>query len=112
MGLWNAVFGIWLLHGQQGGVASAAPHLAAGETDAPITSRVALAMTVRNEDPLRSYQRLAVMRASLDATDVCAHAGPDQVDRNEAGQDRQGARQHVVAEGLAEESPQPAPTAE
>jgi membrane glycosyltransferase len=68
MGLWNAVFGIWLLHGRRNGVALAAPHLAAGETEAPITSRTALAMTVRNEDPLRSYQRLAVMRADLDAT--------------------------------------------
>ena len=68
MGLWNAVLGLWLLHGQQGGVALAAPHLAAGETGAPITSRVALAMTVRNEDPRRSFQRLAVMREGLDAT--------------------------------------------
>jgi membrane glycosyltransferase len=68
IGLWNAVLGVWLLHGQRHGVAAAAPHLAAGETDAPITSRVALAMTVRNEDPLRSYQRLAVMREGLDAT--------------------------------------------
>jgi membrane glycosyltransferase len=68
IGLWNAVLGVWLLHGRQNGVASAAPHLAAGETDAPVTSRVALAMTVRNEDPLRSYQRLAVMREGLDAT--------------------------------------------
>jgi membrane glycosyltransferase len=72
IGLWNAMLGVWLLHGpgfgQQGGVTSAAPHLAAGETDAPVTSRTALAMTVRNEDPLRSYQRLAVMREGLDAT--------------------------------------------
>ncbi len=68
MGLWNAVLGVWLLHGSRNGVALAAPHLAAGETDAPITGRTALAMTVRNEDPLRSYQRLAVMRAGLDAT--------------------------------------------
>jgi membrane glycosyltransferase len=68
IGLWNAVLGVWLLHGQRHGVAAAAPHLAAGETDAPITSRVALAMTVRNEDPRRSYQRLAVIREGLDAT--------------------------------------------
>jgi membrane glycosyltransferase len=68
IGLWNAVLGVWLLHGRRDGVASAAPHLAAGETDAPIASRVALAMTVRNEHPLRSYQRLAVMLQDLDAT--------------------------------------------
>jgi len=68
MGLWNSVVGIWLLHGRKDGVALAAPHLAAGETDTPVTARIALAMTVRNEDPLRSYQRLAVMRESLDTT--------------------------------------------
>jgi membrane glycosyltransferase len=68
MGLWNSLIGVWLLHGRRDGLALAAPHLAAGDTDAPIASRVALAMTVRNEDPLRSYQRLAVMREGLDAT--------------------------------------------
>jgi membrane glycosyltransferase len=68
IGLWNAILGVWLLHVRRDGVASAAPHLAAGETDAPIASRVALAMTVRNEHPLRSYQRLAVMLQDLDAT--------------------------------------------
>jgi len=68
MGLWNAVIGVWLLHGRRDGLALATPHLAAGETHAPITARTALAMTLRNEDPLRSYQRLAVMRAELDAT--------------------------------------------
>ncbi|HSF96603.1 MAG TPA: glucans biosynthesis glucosyltransferase MdoH [Thermohalobaculum sp.] len=68
MGLWNALVGVWLLHGRRDGLELAAPHLAAGDTDAAIASRVAVAMTVRNEDPLRSYQRLAVMRAELDAT--------------------------------------------
>jgi UDP-N-acetylmuramyl tripeptide synthase len=34
-------------------IAALTPHLAAGETDAPITDRIALAMTVRNEDPQR-----------------------------------------------------------
>ena len=68
MGLWYSAIGFWLLYGRRNGVALAAPHLSAGETDAPVTSRVALAMTVRNEAPLRSYQRLAVMRESLDAT--------------------------------------------
>jgi membrane glycosyltransferase len=68
MGLWNAVIGLWLLHGRHDGVAAAAPHLAAGETGAPVTGRTAIAMTLRNEPPLRSLQRLAVMRAELDAT--------------------------------------------
>ncbi|MFQ5567633.1 MAG: hypothetical protein ACE5EU_14870, partial [Paracoccaceae bacterium] len=68
MGWGNAVLGLWLLHGRRDGLTLAAPHLAAGETDAAIISRVALAMTVRNEDPRHSFQRLAVMRAGLDAT--------------------------------------------
>jgi len=66
MGLWNAMIGVWLLHGRRDGIGRAAPHLAAGATDAPLTTRTALAMTLRNEAPLRSYQRLAVMRAGLD----------------------------------------------
>ncbi|MEM6548038.1 MAG: glucans biosynthesis glucosyltransferase MdoH [Pseudomonadota bacterium] len=68
MGVWNALLGIWLLHGRRDGLTSAAPHLPAAETDRPLTSRVALAMTVRNEDPARSFHRLAAMRESLDAT--------------------------------------------
>jgi len=73
MGLWNSLVGVWLLHGRRNGVALAAPHIAAGDTDAPVTGRIAVAMTVRNEDPLRSYQRLAVMRESLDATGYGQH---------------------------------------
>jgi membrane glycosyltransferase len=68
MGLWNALFGIWLLHGRRNGLAEVAPHLGAMAHTGPLTTRVALAMTVRNEDPLRSFQRLAEMRRSLNAT--------------------------------------------
>ncbi len=73
MGLWNSLIGVWLLHGRRNGVAVAAPHLAAGDTDAPVAGRIAVAMTVRNEAPLRSYQRLAVIRESLDATGQGKH---------------------------------------
>ena len=68
LGMWNALVGIWLLHGRRNGLAKVAPHLAAMENTGPLTTRTALAMTVRNEDPLRSFQRLAEMRRSLDAT--------------------------------------------
>jgi membrane glycosyltransferase len=68
MGMWNAVIGLWLLHGRRTGMAKVAPHLAAMENKGPLTTRTALAMTVRNEDPLRSYERLVEMRRSLDAT--------------------------------------------
>jgi len=68
MGVWNALIGLWLLHGRRDGLAEVAPHLAAGEREAPITSRTALTMTLRNEDPARSLRRLVEMRRSLDAT--------------------------------------------
>ena len=68
MGMWNAVLGLWLLHGVRDGLDRVAPHLKAMETTGALTTRTALAMTVRNEDPLRSYQRLVEMRRSLDAT--------------------------------------------
>ena len=68
MGLWNALLGIWLLHGRRNGVAEVAPHLAAGDGDTAIWTRTALAMTVRNEDPEKSFQRLAQMRQELDRT--------------------------------------------
>ena len=67
MGVWNALIGVWLMHGTGDALALAAPQMAAGETDAPVTSRVALVMTVRNEEPARALTRLAAMRADLDA---------------------------------------------
>jgi len=68
MGVWNALIGIWLLHGRRDGPAQVAPHLDAMVGDGPLTTRTALAMTMRNEAPERSYRRLAEMRRSLDAT--------------------------------------------
>ena len=68
MGLWNALIGMWLLHGRRNGLAAVAPHLEAMDQKGPLTTRTALTMTVRNEDPERSYQRLAEMRRSLSAT--------------------------------------------
>ena len=73
MGMWNAVLGLWLLHGVRHGLDRVAPHLAAMQATGPLGTRTALAMTVRNEDPQRSFQRLAEMRRSLDATGHGAH---------------------------------------
>ncbi len=67
MGFWNAVLGLWLLHGRRDGIAAAAPHMA-DEGDAPIALRTAVAMTIRNEDPDRALTRLAEIRRSLDAS--------------------------------------------
>lgn len=68
MGVWNAVIGLWLLHGPTDGALRAAPHLASGDDDAPIRLTTAVAMTLRNESPDRALARLAEVRRSLDAT--------------------------------------------
>ncbi|MEM7237592.1 MAG: glucans biosynthesis glucosyltransferase MdoH [Pseudomonadota bacterium] len=73
MGLWNAIVGMWLLHGTRGGIASAAPHLATPLGDGELSSRTAVAMTLRNEDVARALNRLAEVRRSLDAT---GHGAP------------------------------------
>jgi len=72
MGVWNAVVGLWLMHGVRDGLERAAPHLGAADANAPVSSRVALAMTLRNEAPARALCRLAAMRADLDARGVGA----------------------------------------
>ncbi len=73
MGFWNAVIGLWLLHGRRDGLDAVAPFLAAGDGAGPLTTRTALAMTVRNEPPARALARLAEMRRALDATGYGHH---------------------------------------
>ncbi|WP_218139758.1 glucans biosynthesis glucosyltransferase MdoH [Oceanicella actignis] len=73
MGFWNALIGLWLAHGRRDGLAAAAPHMAAADSDAPLRARVAVAMALRNEDAERALTRLAALRESLDATGQGAH---------------------------------------
>ncbi|MGF1501719.1 MAG: glucans biosynthesis glucosyltransferase MdoH [Paracoccaceae bacterium] len=68
MALWNAIIGLVLMHTRRDTLALVAPHLEAGDTDAPIRSRVALTMCLRNEPPLRSLERMAALRRALDDT--------------------------------------------
>jgi membrane glycosyltransferase len=68
LGFWNAVFGLWLLHGRRDGLARVAPFAAAGDGAEPIRVRTAILMTLRNEDPGRAMVRLRIVQASLDAT--------------------------------------------
>src|SRR5215207_5977453 len=51
LGFWNAIIGLWLLHGRGDGMKRVAPFAAAAEGDEPIRLRTAVLMTVRNEDP-------------------------------------------------------------
>jgi membrane glycosyltransferase len=69
MGMWNALLGLWVLHGPRG-LRDACPVLEEGEGEGsePVTARVALLMCLRNEDPWRALSRLAAVRESVDAT--------------------------------------------
>jgi membrane glycosyltransferase len=66
MGAWNALIGLWVLHGP--GPAAAFPALHDGDGDEPIRVKVAVTMFMRNEDPRRALRRLAEIRRSLDET--------------------------------------------
>ncbi|CAN7264528.1 glucans biosynthesis glucosyltransferase MdoH [Bosea sp. LjRoot237] len=68
LGFWNAVIGLWLLHGTQDGLDQVAPFAAAGEADTPLTIRTAVLMTLRNENPARAFARLRVVKDSVNAT--------------------------------------------
>lgn len=72
LGFWNAVIGLWLLHGVKDGMARVAPFATAGDAAAPLQIRTAILMTLRNEDPARAFARLRIVKQSLDATGVGA----------------------------------------
>jgi len=70
LGFWNALIGLWLLHGTKdplGDVAPfASPEQLAGHDK--IETRTAILMTLRNEDPVRAIARLKIIKESVDAT--------------------------------------------
>jgi membrane glycosyltransferase len=68
LGFWNAVIGLWLLHGRKDGVAQVAPFAAAGGSADPIRLRTAVLMTLRNEDPERAFRRLRTAKRSIEET--------------------------------------------
>jgi membrane glycosyltransferase len=68
LGFWNAAIGLWLLHGRADGLDEVAPFAAAAERAGPLTLRIAVLMTLRNEDPARAFRRLRAVKDSLDAT--------------------------------------------
>jgi len=68
LGFWNAVIGLWLLSGGKSRRAEVAPFLAAADRTDAITTRTAVLMTLRNEDPSRAMLRLKTVKNSLDAT--------------------------------------------
>jgi membrane glycosyltransferase len=68
LGFWNAAIGLWLLHGRRDGLKQVAPFAAAGDLATPLALRIAVLMTLRNENPERAFRRLRVVKDSLDAT--------------------------------------------
>lgn len=68
LGFWNAVIGLWLLHGGRDARAEVAPFMAAGDLPTPVTTKTAILMTLRNEDPDRAFARLRMVKSSVDAT--------------------------------------------
>ncbi|MEL7048625.1 MAG: glycosyltransferase, partial [Pseudomonadota bacterium] len=68
LGFWNAVIGLWLLHGHSDPVEAVAPFAFAGDRDDPLFIKTAVLLTLRNEDPLRAMERLRTVKRSIDAT--------------------------------------------
>ena len=68
LGFWNALIGLYLLHGSRNGLVQTLPYLAEGLSDKPIRLKTAIVMTLRNEDPARAFARLHVINESLEST--------------------------------------------
>lgn len=68
LGFWNALIGLWLLHGPGDARRSVYPYATRAAEEAPITARVAMVMTLRNEDPARAFARLRAMEGELAAS--------------------------------------------
>jgi len=75
LGFWNALIGLVLLHGPADPAASVYPFFEAGPAGRParLTSRTAIVMTLRNEAPEPSFERLEAMRRSLAKTGLADH---------------------------------------
>src|SRR5215212_1386078 len=58
LGFWNAIIGLWLLHGRGDGMKQVAPFAAAADADEPVRLKTAVLMTLRNENPARAFARL------------------------------------------------------
>ncbi|GGE37789.1 hypothetical protein GCM10007276_13980 [Agaricicola taiwanensis] len=68
LGFWNAVIGLTLTRLTADPLRHVAPYLAHVQGQAPVTSRTAILMTLRNEPPARALERLRIVKKSLDAT--------------------------------------------
>jgi membrane glycosyltransferase len=93
LGFCNAMLGFWLLHRRPDALEKVAPFARDGDAAARLSVRVAMLMTIRNEDPTRAFARLRAMKASVDQAGYGAQfdwfmlsdsANPDIAAREEA----------------------------
>jgi membrane glycosyltransferase len=68
IGMWNSVIGFVMLHGARDPLASVIPPATRARDEDPLVTRTAIAITIRNESPVRPFAALAAMRRDLDAT--------------------------------------------
>ncbi|MGD1869315.1 MAG: glucans biosynthesis glucosyltransferase MdoH [Neomegalonema sp.] len=66
LGFWSAVIGLVIRLTSKDPARLVSPHWTDDVSVAPLTDRIAVLMTLRNEDPDRAYQRLLSLRADLD----------------------------------------------
>ena len=69
LGFWNGAVGMLLLHGARRPLEAVAPFVRGLDDTAPIATRTAVIMPVRNEDPERVFSHLRAVIDSLDATE-------------------------------------------
>ena len=68
LSLWNAVIGFWLSRGSRDASREVHPYTLKVDDNAPIGARVAVVMTIRNEDPDRALRRLRLVRQGLETS--------------------------------------------
>jgi membrane glycosyltransferase len=68
VGFWNSLIGFLVLHGPGDPIARVTPPARRARDDDPVFVRVAVLMTLRNEDSARAFARLKAVKASLDAS--------------------------------------------
>ncbi|WP_346269310.1 glucans biosynthesis glucosyltransferase MdoH [Rhizobium wenxiniae] len=73
LGFWNAIIGLILLHGPGNPARSVYPFYRSDSRPRTLSSRTALTLFLRNEDPLPAFARLQTMAQSLHSTGLERH---------------------------------------
>ena len=73
LGFWNAIIGLILLHGPANPARSVYPFYRGDSRPETLSSRTALTLFLRNEDPLPAFARLQTMAQSLRSTGLERH---------------------------------------